>query len=284
MIEGLFQYAFLQHAVAGAILASLVCGIMGAIISEKKLVMMSGGVAHTAFGGIGLGHFLKIEPIIGALGFAICAALGIARIQRSTKTNADLLIGMFWSLGMALGILFIALTPGYPPDMSSYLFGDILTVSRLDLGLMLALAVIIVFAVWAYFPFVKAYLFDDEFTRVLGVNTRLLENLLYVLIALTVVIVIRVVGIILVIALLTIPPAIAKQYSYSLKNIMLLSIVFGIFFCLSGLWLSYELQLSSGAAIILIASAGYLAASCARMQQRRRAANAAAKGIDGGMK
>ncbi|KYZ77811.1 hypothetical protein AXX12_17265 [Anaerosporomusa subterranea] len=275
MIDGLFQFAFLQHAVISAILASIVCGVMGAIISEKKLVMMSGGIAHTAFGGIGLGHFLKIEPMIGALGFAVCAALGIARIQRGTRTNSDLLIGMFWSLGMALGILFIALTPGYPPDMSSYLFGDILTVSRLDINLMLVLDAVIVFAVWAYFPLLKAFLFDEEFARVLGINTRLLENLLYVLIALTIVIVIRVVGIILVIALLTIPPAIAKQFSYDLKTIMLLSIGFGITFCLSGLWLSYELHLSSGAAIILIAVAGYLVASGCRAHQRRKTAAAA---------
>lgn len=272
MIEGLFEYAFLQHAVISAILASIVCGIMGAIITEKKLVMMSGGIAHTAFGGIGLGHFLRIEPIIGALAFAVCAALGIARIQRSTSTNADLLIGMFWSLGMALGILFIALTPGYPPDMTSYLFGDILTVSRLDISLMLLLNAVIVLTVWAYFPLLKAFLFDEEFTRVLGINTRLLENFLYVLIALTIVIVIRVVGIILVIALLTIPPAIAKQFSHDLKNIMLLSMVFGITFCLSGLWISYELHLSSGAAIILVAVAGYVVASGASLYRRRKSA------------
>jgi zinc transport system permease protein len=159
--------------------------------------------------------------------------------------------------------------------MSSYLFGDILTVSRLDINLMLVLDAVIVLAVWAYFPLLKAFLFDEEFARVLGINTRLLENLLYVLIALTIVIVIRVVGIILVIALLTIPPAIAKQFSYDLKNIMLLSIVFGVTFCLSGLWLSYELHLSSGAAIILIAVAGYLAASSCRAHQRRKSAAAA---------
>ncbi|MDU4962176.1 MAG: metal ABC transporter permease [Sporomusaceae bacterium] len=275
MLEGLFQYAFLQHAVISAVLASIVCGVMGAIISEKKLVMMSGGIAHTAFGGIGLGHFLKIEPIIGALAFAVCAALGIARIERSTSTDSDLLIGMFWSLGMAIGILFISLTPGYPPDMSSYLFGDILTVSRLDIQMMLVLDVLIVLAVWAYFPLLKAFLFDAEFARVLGLNTRLLENLLYVLIALTIVILIRVVGIILVIALLTIPPAIAKQFSYDLKTIMLLSVGFGIVFCLSGLWLSYELHLSSGAAIIMLAAAGYGLASCRRSWLRRRSAAAA---------
>ena len=283
MIEGLFQYTFLQHAVISAILASIVCGVMGAIISEKKLVMMSGGIAHTAFGGIGLGHFLKIEPIIGALVFAVCAALGIAQIQRSTRTNSDLLIGMFWSLGMALGILFIALTPGYPPDMSSYLFGDILTVSRLDIGLMLLLDAVIVVCVWVYFPILKAFLFDAEFAKVLGINTRMLENLLYVLIALTIVIVIRVVGIILVIALLTIPPAIGKQFSHNLKNIMLLSIAFGVMFCLSGLWLSYELHLSSGAAIILVAVTGYLCASCFRTYQRHKMANTA-KNLNGGMR
>ena len=275
MLEGLFEYAFLQHAVIGAILASIVCGVMGTIISEKKLVMMSGGIAHTAFGGIGLGHFLRIEPLLGALGFAVCSALAIARIQRSTSTNADLLIGMFWSMGMALGILFIALTPGYPPDMSSYLFGDILTVSRLDLQLMLFLDAVIVLTVWAYFPQWKAFLFDEEFAQVLGINTRLLEKLLYVLIALTIVLVIRVVGIILVIALLTIPPAIAKQFSYDLKNIMLISIGLGIAFCLSGLWLSYEWQLSSGAAIVLVAVAGYVAASGCRSHLRRKHAAAA---------
>ena len=277
MFESLLQYTFLQHAVISAVLASIVCGVMGAIICEKKLVMMSGGIAHTAFGGIGLGHFLKFEPIVGALAFAVGAALGIARIQRSTSTNADLLIGMFWSLGMALGILFIALTPGYPPDMSSYLFGDILTVSRQDITLMLMLDAVIVLAVWAYFPFLKAYLFDEEFAQVLGIRTRLLENLLYILIALAIVIVLRVVGIILVIALLTIPPAIAKQFTYNLKSIMLLSIGFGITFCLAGLWLSYELQLSSGAAIILVAVGGYLiAAACHRLRRRKTIAAAKA--------
>lgn len=278
MIEGFFQYTFIQHAVISAILASIVCGIMGAIICEKKLVMMSGGIAHTAFGGIGLGHFLKIEPIIGGLVFAVCASLGIARINRSTSTNADLLIGMFWSLGMALGILFIALTPGYPPDISSYLFGDILTVSNLDIGLMLVLDAVIVLIVAAYFPLLKGFLFDEEFTRVQGVNTRLIESVLYVLIALVIVIVIRVVGIILVIALLTTPPAIAKQFSYDLKSIMLWSVVFGVVFCLTGLWLSYELHVSSGAAIILVATASYLAASCIRTMQRRKAASVAKAG------
>ena len=123
MIDAILKYTFLQHAIIGAILASIICGIIGTIIVEKKLVMMSGGIAHTAFGGVGMGYFLKIEPIIGALIFAIISSFGIVGIKRKSRVNTDTIIGMFWSLGMALGIIFISLTPGYPPDISSYLFG-----------------------------------------------------------------------------------------------------------------------------------------------------------------
>lgn len=261
MLEALTEYTFLRHAVISAVLASIACGIMGVIISEKKLVMMSGGIAHTAFGGIGLGHFLRIEPIIGALGVAVGSALAIARIKAQTSTNSDLLIGMFWSLGMALGVLFIALTPGYPPDISSYLFGDILTVSYLDMGLMLGFDVLIVLLSWSYFAWLKAFLFDEEFAQVMGVNTRLLENVLYILIALTIVIVIRVVGIILIMALLTVPAAIARQFTHDLTKNMLLATILGAIFCLSGLWVSFLVQVSSGAAIVCLASLGYLLTS-----------------------
>ena len=140
MIEALFSYTFIRNALMSAILASIVCGIIGTIITQKRLVSMSGGIAHASFGGIGLGYLLGIEPIIGGLIFSTLASLGISTIKRRTNTNADTLIGMFWSVGMALGILFIALTPGYPPDMTSYLFGDILTVSSPYIKMMLILS------------------------------------------------------------------------------------------------------------------------------------------------
>src|SRR3712207_3719415 len=161
MINAFFHYAFMRHAVIGVVLASVVCGIIGTIVVEKKLVMMSGGIAHTAFGGIGMGYFLGIEPMIGALVFSILSALGIAKIKRGTNTNSDTLIGMFWSLGMALGIIFIAFTPGYPPDMNSYLFGNILRVSTVDVNIMAILDVIVVAIVVILFNYFKAYLFDD---------------------------------------------------------------------------------------------------------------------------
>ncbi|MCT4605149.1 MAG: metal ABC transporter permease [Marinisporobacter sp.] len=257
MIEGILEYKFLQHAIISAIFASIACGIIGTIITEKKLIMMSGGIAHTAFGGIGIGYFLGIEPILGALVFSIMAALGIAKINKKTNTNEDLLVGMFWSFGMALGIIFIYLTPGYPPDISSYLFGDILTVSKMDLYIMLFLDMIIVSVIIAYFQQFKAFLFDEEFTQVIGVRVNFLEYILYILIALTIVILIRVVGIILIITLLTAPTSIAKQFTYDLKKIMMISISIGILFCFVGLYLSYIFQIPSGAAIIIFSVITY---------------------------
>ncbi|KEI04465.1 metal ABC transporter permease [Clostridium botulinum] len=258
MINAFFQYAFMRHAVIGVVLASIVCGIIGTIVVEKKLVMMSGGIAHTAFGGIGMGYFLGMEPMIGALMFSILSALGIAKIKRSTNTNSDTLIGMFWSLGMALGIIFIAFTPGYPPDMNSYLFGNILRVSSMDVNIMAILDVIVVAIVVVLFNYFKAYLFDDEFTQVLGINTSFLEYLTYIIIACTIVVLIRVVGIILVIALLTVPPAIAKQFTFNLKSIMFISCLLGVIFGFIGLVLSYYFSIASGASIIIVAVGSYV--------------------------
>lgn len=260
MIEAFLQYVFLQRAVYSAVMASIVCGIIGTIIIEKKLVMMSGGIAHTSFGGIGMGFFLKIEPIIGALIFSVLTAIGITTIRRRTNTNSDTLIGIFWAMGMALGILFIAFTPGYPPDISSYLFGDILTVTELDLKIMIALTGLVIFVIVALFNYWKAYLFDEEFSSVIGIKTIFLEYFLFVLIALAIVALIRVVGIILVIALLTVPPAIAKLFTYDLKKMILYAIFLGIVFSFLGLWISYQFNIASGASIILLAGLTYIAA------------------------
>lgn len=264
MLEALFNYNFLKNAFIGSILASIACGIIGTLIVEKKLVMMSGGIAHTSFGGVGLGYFLNIEPIIGALIFAITAAVGISVINKKSRTNTDVLVGMFWSVGMAMGILFISFTPGYPPDMASYLFGDILTISRLDLKIMIILDIAVIIIITALYNHFKAYLFDEEFASVVKIRTTILEYLLYIMIAFTIVVLIRVVGIVLVIALLTVPPAIAKFFTYDLKKIILSSIVLGMLFCIAGLWISYELHIASGASIILAAGLTYVVLSAVK--------------------
>jgi len=171
MLSSFFEYQFIQNAVLASFLASIVCGIIGVIIVEKKLVMMSGGIAHTSYGGVGLGYLLGFEPIVGAFLISICAALGIGYIRRNNKTRSDVIIGLFWSFGMALGILFIAIMPGYPPDLSSYLFGSILSITKNDLYLISILTLIVVFIITALFSHWKSYLFDEEFAKILGIKT-----------------------------------------------------------------------------------------------------------------
>jgi zinc transport system permease protein len=257
MWNAIFTYQFLQNAILAGILASIVCGLIGVIVIEKKLVMMSGGIAHTAYGGVGFGYLCNIEPIIGAFIFSILAAFGIGAIKRKGGGNSDVIIGLFWSLGMALGIVFIALMPGYPPDMNSYLFGNILSVTRGDLKLMILLTLIVVTVIILFFHNWKVYLFDEEFAKVIGVKIRLLEYILLILIAMSVVILIRVTGIIMVIALLTAPAAIASFFTNKLKNRMILASVIGIICCLLGLAISYQLDIASGACIVILAVSVY---------------------------
>ncbi len=257
MISALFQYNFLQNAVIAALLASLACGLIGPIIIEKKLLMMSGGIAHTAFGGIGLGYYLQVEPMYTALGFSLISALSIAQIQRRATVMPDVLIAMFWPLGMALGILFISLTPGYPPSMSSYLFGDILTVSTLDLWIMASLDSLILLVTLGFYHLFQAYLFDEEFSQARGLPVLIAEALTYAMIAITVVILIRVVGIILILALLSVPPTLARLFRTDLPGIMLLAVVMGVILCLAGLSISYYYNLASGAAIVILSVLSY---------------------------
>lgn len=257
MIEAILKYNFLQNAIYSALMASVVCGIIGTIIIEKNLVMMSGGIAHTSFGGVGLGYYLNIEPIFGALFFALFSSVAIVTIRKKTEVDSDTLIGIMWAMGMSLGILFISFMQGYPPDMSSYLFGDILTVTDMDINIMLILVAFVIFAITALFNQWKAYLFDEEFSYVRGLNTDFYEYFLFILIALTVIVLIRVTGIILIIALLTAPPAMAKLFTYNLKKIIFLAIIFGMIFSISGLWLSYLFNIPSGATIILLIGTAY---------------------------
>ena len=248
----LFSYEFMRNAMLAGLLASVACGIVGVYVVVKKMVFIGGGISHASFGGIGLGYLLGINPVLGALFFSLAAAISMGLITRKTKLPEDTVIGILWAMGMALGIIFIGLTPGYVPDLFSYLFGNILTVPLNDLIFMLILDVIIILLVITLYKGFLALSFDEEFGTVTGVPVEALYMLMLSMIALTVVILIRVVGIILVIALLTIPAALAKQFTYDLKKMILLSIIFGAIFTFGGLWLSFALDLASGATIILL--------------------------------
>ncbi len=248
----IFQYEFMRNALAAGLLASVACGIVGVYVVVKKIVSMSGSIAHASFGGIGLGYLLKFSPVLGAMLFALLSAITMGLVTRKTKLTEDTATGILWALGMALGVIFIGLTPGYAPDLMSYLFGNILTVPASDIYLMAALDVIIVALVIALYKEFLLLSFDEEFGTVVGMPVDGLYLLLLCMVALTVVVLIRVVGMILVIAMLTFPAALARQFTHDMKKMMLLAVVFGMVFTFGGLWLSYVLNLASGATIILL--------------------------------
>ena len=257
----ILQYEFMRNALMAAVLVGIACGIVGTYVVIKRIVFISGGISHAAFGGIGLGYLLGINPILVAIPFSILSALSIGLISKKAKVSEDTAIGILWSVGMALGIIFIGLSPGYAPDLFSYLFGSILTVPSFDLGMMLILDVIIILIVLLFYREFSAISFDEEFSTVVGVPTKTLYLLLMCLVALSVVVLIRVVGVILVIALLTIPAAIGRQFTYEIKKLMLLSIFIGITLTVIGLWLSYLLDLASGATIVLVLGIAFLLSS-----------------------
>jgi zinc transport system permease protein len=252
MIE-LLQFQFMQNALIAGLLAAISCGIIGCFVVIKRMVSISGGIAHASFGGIGLGYLLGINPVSGALVFSIGAALLMGTVTRRSRISEDTVIGVLWATGMAMGVIFIGLTPGYAPDLFSYLFGSILTVPRSDIVIMLVLDSVILLVVFLFYKEFRAISFDEEFSRVVGVPTFILYLVLLCLIALTVVVLIRVVGIVLVIALITIPAALAAQYTRNLKKMMLMAVIFGAVFTVAGLWLSYLLDLASGATIVMVA-------------------------------
>lgn len=246
----LFQYDFFVKAFLAAVLASISCGIIGGYIVSRRIVFISGGITHASFGGIGLAFFLGFNPLIGAALFAIASALGIQFFTKVAEIREDSSIAIWWSLGMALGIIFVFLTPGYTPDPMSYLFGNILTVTIAELSWMVALNVVIIAFFVLFFNKILYIAFDEEFARTAGLPVSLFNYLTMTLIALTVVLNIRVVGIILILSLLTIPQATANLYTNDFKKLLILSTLFAFIGTISGLYISYFLDIPSGAAII----------------------------------
>lgn len=255
MVIELFQYEFMRNAFIAAILASVVCGIIGTYIVVKKIVFISGGVSHASFGGIGLGYLIGINPLITAIPFAVLSAVGVGIINRKTKINEDSVIGIIWSVGMALGLIFISLKQGYAPDLFSYLFGSILTVTHYDLILMLVLDVIIITIVSLFYKEFLTISFDEEYSTVVGIPTDALYLLLLSIIALSIIVLIRIAGIILVMALLTIPILINKQFVRdNLRNLMISSSIVCAILVIIGLLVSYAFDLIPGATIVLVQS------------------------------
>lgn len=254
----LLSYVFMQHAFVAAALASVVCGIVGSYIIVRQMTAVSGGISHATFGGVGLGYLLGFSPIAGAAGFAVCAALVIGLLKEYAHQKVDMLIGAVWAVGMALGVLFVALTPGYVPDIESYLFGNILLVTSGDLVAAGILAAVIVVVVLLLYRPLLAVTFDEEYATVMNLPVKALNLVLLVLIALAVVMLIQVVGIILVIALLTLPAASCRMLTSRLWVMMAGSVVIAVLVSFGGILVSYFWNIPSGATITLAAALVFL--------------------------
>ena len=250
MLIELFQYKFIVNAILAAVFASISCGIIGTYIVTRRMVFLSGGITHASFGGIGIGYFLGFNPIFSAAVFSIFSALGIEFLSKQTEIREDSAIGILWSFGMAIGIIFIAITPGYVPNLMTYLFGSILTVSELDVWLMFGLSLILMFFFIAFYRLILFVSYDQEFARTHKVSVDFINYILISLVAITIVLNIKVVGIILLISLLTIPQSIANLFTKKFKNIILVSIVISLIGVFTGLIFSYKINIPSGASII----------------------------------
>ncbi|HNV50123.1 MAG TPA: metal ABC transporter permease [Bacteroidales bacterium] len=246
----LFEYRFFTNALLAALFASITCGITGAYIVSRRIVFISGGITHASFGGIGIGYFFGFNPIVGAMIFSVLSALGIEYMSKKTNLREDSVIAILWSFGMAVGIIFIFLTPGYSANLMSFLFGNILTVTKLNLVFLLILALLITGIFLVFFKTILFIAFDEQYARAVKLPVETINYLMITLIALTIVFNIKVVGIILVISLLTIPQTIANIFTKKFEIMIWLSIIIGFLGSISGLLLSYYLNVPSGAAII----------------------------------
>jgi zinc transport system permease protein len=250
MIAELLEYKFIVNSLLAGILASVSCGIIGTYIVTRRMVFLSGGITHSSFGGIGIGYYLGFNPIIFAAIFGVLSALGIEYVSKRSSIREDSVIGILWSFGMAVGIMFVFLTPGYAPNLMSYLFGSILTVSSFDIYLMLGLSIILILVFSIFYRIILFISYDQEFARTHKIAVSLINYSLIALVALTIVLNIKVVGIILVISLLTIPQSIANLFTKNFKNIIIGSIVIGLIGAFLGLIISYKINIPSGASII----------------------------------
>lgn len=246
----LLQYTFFQNALLGSLFASIACGIIGTYIVTRRLVFISGGITHASFGGIGLGLYAGVSPILSAAVFSVLSAFGVEWLSKRKDMREDSAIAVFWTLGMALGIMFSFLSPGFAPDLSAYLFGNILTITATDIYLLAGLSVALILFFTLFLNPIIYIAFDREFARSQKIPVAVFEYFLMMFIALTIVFCLRMVGIVLAISLLTIPQMTANLFTHTFKHIIWLSVLVGYTGCMGGLWLSYYMNVPSGASII----------------------------------
>ena len=256
--KDVFSGGFITYAVVIGIITAILSGIIGTFVVIKKISYISGGIAHSVLGGIGVAYFFNLQPIIGAFAAAVLAAVIIGLVSLKNNQHEDTMISALWAIGMAVGIIFMHKTPGYNADLITYLFGNILMVSSSDIILALVLMLLVVVTVFLFYRQFLFISFDQEFAWIRGLNVTFIYILLLILISVTVVVLVRIVGLILVIALLRLPGAISSLFTKRAFNMMMLSIFLGIIFTVGGIFISYQSNLPTGATIILFSGTTYI--------------------------
>lgn len=250
MLQGIFEYSFIWKGIIGALFASITAGLAGTYIVSRRMVFLSGGITHASFGGIGIGHFAGISPVAAAAVFGILSALGVEYLSNSQKIREDSAIGILWALGMATGIIFIYLTPGYTPNLMSYLFGSILAVTNADLIALGIMSVVLIIYFTLYYRTILYLSFDEVYARTFTRHADLFKYISTSLMALTIVLNIRMAGVILVLSLLTIPPNIAMLFTKAYIKIVIWSMIIGFAGTMAGFVVSYYAGIPTGATII----------------------------------
>ncbi len=260
----IFAYSFMRNAFMAGILASIIFGIIGTFVVVKRLVFISGGISHASFGGVGMAYFLGWNPLWGASLFAVVSALGVGLVGKKTMQREDTAIGIVWALGMALGALFMSMTPGYLPTMSSVLFGNILMISIIDIYLMAILTIVITATVILLYPRIQGVSFDEEFSKVVGVHTTLLYLFMLILVALSIVVLIKLVGIVLLIAMLAIPASISGEFTSDMSKMMVSSSILSLSFIITGLFISVLWDIPPGPSIVILSGTVFVGVMISR--------------------
>lgn len=253
VMDNLLQYQFFQNALWASLLSAIVCGVIGTYIVVRRIVFVSGGITHASFGGLGLGLYLGVNPILSASLVAVLSAIGISKLSHGRgEIREDSAIAGVWALGMALGVLFITLTPGYTTGLSSYLFGNILLVTHTDLWVLAIFSVVLLLLVSLYHKQILYSMFDPSFAQTKGLRPNMWNSLMLVIVALALVLCIRLVGIMLLMSLLTLPQSMIGLFSSRYKTIMIGSVGLSLVVNIIGLFISYTLSIPSGVIIVLL--------------------------------
>lgn len=263
-MDSILQYEFFRNALYGVTIISIAAAVIGTYIVTRRLVAISGGITHACFGGLGLGYFLGVSPVLTAAVFAIGSSVGVEWLSRNQRMREDSAIAVIWALGMAVGIIFVFLTPGYVPELNVFLFGNVLTISNGDLWAFAVFTAVLLLFVGVFYKQILAYSFDRDFASVMHVPVRFIGYAMTVLVAVCIVLTIRLVGIMLLMSMLALPQIIAETFCKRYPTLMAGSVVVSLLCCVGGLFLSACINVPCSALIVVIMVVAYIIASLVR--------------------